>query len=173
VELRDDVVLLRPFVDDDASAVAAACADSEIARFIPMMPHPYTEADARAYLATVAENREAQKRFALAVTEVASGRLVGSIDVRLGDVGSIGCWTAAEARGRGVATRALRLLSRWAVTEGGVERLELATHPENRASQRVAEKAGFAKEGVLRSHTRFREGRRDSVLYSLLPSDLD
>ena len=44
---------------------------------------------------------------------------------------------------------------------------------ENVASQRVAEKAGFTREGVLRAHTAFREGRRDSVLFSLLPSDLD
>jgi [ribosomal protein S5]-alanine N-acetyltransferase len=112
--LRDDAVLLRPSTGEDAPAVAAACADADIARFIPGMP---------------------------------------------------------EARG--FATRALRLLSLWAVTEGGVERLELTTHPENRASQRVAEKAGFVKEGLLRSHMRFREGRRDSILYSLVPSDLD
>ena len=64
------------------------------------------------------------------------------------------------------------LLSRWAVTEGGCQRLELTTHAENLASQRVAEKAGFTREGILRSHIRFREGRRDSVLFSLLPSDL-
>jgi RimJ/RimL family protein N-acetyltransferase len=50
--------------------------------------------------------------------------------------------------------------------------LELTTHPGNIASQRVAEKAGFVREGVLRSHIRFREGRRDSVLVSLLPGDL-
>ena len=48
----------------------------------------------------------------------------------------------------------------------------LTTHPENVASQRVAEKAGFVREGVLRSHMAYRECRRDSVLFSLLPSDL-
>jgi ribosomal-protein-alanine N-acetyltransferase len=98
-------------------------------------------------------------------------RLVGAIDVRLGEVGSIGYWVSPQSRGRGVATRALVLLSRWALRQG-VARLELTTHPENVASQRVAEKAGFVREGVLRSHIRFREGRRDSVLYSLLPSDI-
>ena len=45
--------------------------------------------------------------------------------------------------------------------------------PRNSASQRVAEKAGFTREGVLRAHTAFREGRRDSVIFSLLPADLD
>jgi len=48
------------------------------------------------------------------------------------------------------------------------------THPDNVASQRVAEKAGFQYEGVLRSHLRYRDGRRrDSFVFSLLPSDLD
>jgi RimJ/RimL family protein N-acetyltransferase len=59
------------------------------------------------------------------------------------------------------------------VTKGGVERLELTTHPENIPSQRVAEKAGFTREGVLRAHMKFPDGRRrDSVMFSLLPSDL-
>jgi len=77
------------------------------------------------------------------------------------------------AAGSPPGTRATRLLAEWAVTEGGVQRLELTTHPDNVASQRVAEKAGFTREGVLRSHIRFPEGRRDSVIFSLLPADLD
>jgi RimJ/RimL family protein N-acetyltransferase len=173
VELHDDAVSLRSFRREDTPAVAAACADADIARFIPGMPEPYTELDARSFLARVDADWQSRRRLAFAATDREGGRLLGAIDLRLGEVGSIGYWTAPEARGCGVATRALRLLSRWAVTEGGVERLELTTHPENRASQRVAEKAGSAREGVLRSHIRFREGRRDSILYSLLPSDLD
>jgi len=109
----------------------------------------------------------------MAIADHETGGLVGAIELRLGEEGSIGYWVAPRVRGRGVATRALILLARWAVTEGGVERLVLTTHPENIASQRVAEKAGFVREGVLRSDLRFREGRRDSILYSLLPSDLD
>jgi len=97
----------------------------------------------------------------MAIADHETGELVGAIELRLGEEGSIGYWVAPRVRGR------------WAVTEGGVERLVLTTHPENIASQRVAEKAGFVREGVLRSHLRFREGRRDSILFSLLPSDLD
>jgi RimJ/RimL family protein N-acetyltransferase len=173
VELRDDVVVLRRFTGSDTSAVAAACADPDIARFIPGIPVPYTETDARAYIAMTEELWRERSRLAFAIADASTGTLLGAIDVRLGDVGSIGYWTAPEARKRGIATRALRLLSRWAVTEGGVERLELTTHPANLASQRVAQKAGFQREGVLRSHLRFSDGRRDSVLFSLLPSDVD
>jgi RimJ/RimL family protein N-acetyltransferase len=171
VDLGDETIVLRRFLESDVPAITAACADPETTRFTLHIPHPYTEADARAYLRQTDDNWRAGTHRAFAVADGATGHLLGAIEVKLGETAVIGYWTAPEARGCGVATRALRLLSRWAVTEGGVERLELLTHPENVASQRVAEKAGFVREGVLRSHAHFREGRRDSVLFSLLPSD--
>lgn len=82
-----------------------------------------------------------------------------------------GYWLARDARGRGVATRTLRLLARWAFDHLAVARLELTCAPDNIASQRVAERCGFVREGVLRSHIRFQGGRRDSVMFSLLPSE--
>ena len=170
MELRDGDLLLRPPAESDASAVTAACQDEELARFIPYFPSPYREADAVDWISSVNKGGLA-KTFL--IVDVPSGDVLGAIEVRLGEVGSIGYWVRKQARGRGIATTATRLLSRWAVTEGDVERLELTTHPENTASQRVAEKAGFTREGVLRCHTKFREGRRDSVIFSLLPGDLD
>ena len=162
MELRGDRILLRRFTDADAPAVRRACDDPESARFLPFLPSPYTEADARAYIAFARRSWLDGSRLPFAI-----------VDARTGEVGSVGYWIGAGARGRGIATEALRLLSRWAVREHGIERLELTTHPENLASQRVAEKAGFHREGVLRAYLRFREGRRDTVMFSLLPSDLE
>jgi RimJ/RimL family protein N-acetyltransferase len=170
MELRDGELLLRPPTDADAPAIVAACQDPDLARFIPGFPSPYRESDARAWIAS---RRDVEASRTFLIVNEATGGLSGAIEVRLGETGSIGYWITAEARGRGIATRATRLLAHWAVTEGGVERLELTTHPDNVASQRVAEKAGFTREGVLRGHTRFREGRRDSVMFSLLPGDLE
>jgi RimJ/RimL family protein N-acetyltransferase len=170
VELHDDELLLRPPTDADVPEVVAACQDPELARFIPGFPSPYGEDDARNWIAA---RSGAEDSRTLLIVDASSGELYGAIEVRLGETGSIGYWTAKAARGRGIATRATRLLARWAVTEGGVQRLELTTHPENIPSQRVAEKAGFTREGVLRDHAKFREGRRDSVMFSLLPADLD
>ena len=78
-----------------------------------------------------------------------------------------------SARGQGICTRALRLLSRHALEELELQRLDLVTDPDNLASQRVAEKVGFQREGVLRAHLRHPDGRiRDSVMFSLLPGEL-
>jgi RimJ/RimL family protein N-acetyltransferase len=108
VTLEDDVVRLRPFEDGDVPAIAAACQDPEIPRWTTV-PSPYTEADARAWL-------ESDEEESFAVVDRASGELLGSIGVRYLDDGSgeVGYWVKREARGRGVATRALGLVARWA-----------------------------------------------------------
>jgi RimJ/RimL family protein N-acetyltransferase len=105
-----------------------------------------------------------------------AGVVVGSIGIGVNVHkyrGRIGYWVAAPARGQGVCTRALRLLARWALEELRLQRLDLITDPDNLPSQRVAEKVGFRREGVLRAHLRHPDGRiRDSVLFSLLPGEL-
>ena len=89
------------------------------------------------------------------------------------ETGHIGYWCANEARGRGLTTRALRLVARFGLEELGLGRLELITDPDNLASQRVAKKVGFTREAVLRSHLLHPDGRRrDSVMFSLLPGEL-
>jgi RimJ/RimL family protein N-acetyltransferase len=173
MELRDDGILLRSWRMEDAPAVAAACQDPEIPYWIPFVPSPYTDEDAETYVRGCLEAGDDRRPFAIVDAE--SGRLLGSIDMRVNPMrtGHIGYWVAAEARGRGVCTKALRALCRWALDDLGLERLELLTDPENVASQRVAEKAGFRREGVLRSHLLHRDGRRrDSVMFSLLPGEL-
>ena len=67
----------------------------------------------------------------------------------------------------------MRSLCRWGLGDLELQRLELITEPDNVASQRVAEKVGFQREGVLRSHLMHGDGRlRDSVMFSLLPGEL-
>jgi RimJ/RimL family protein N-acetyltransferase len=166
-------VVLRSWRPEDAPAVATACQDPEIPRWIPFVPSPYTDDDARTYVQACIEAGDDRHPFA--VTDPGTGRLLGAIDMRVSPTrnGQIGYWVAAEARGRGVCTAALRTLSRWAVEELGLGRLELLTDPDNLASQRVAEKVGFRQEGVLRAHLPHRDGRRrDSVMFSLLPGEL-
>jgi RimJ/RimL family protein N-acetyltransferase len=170
VELRDGDLVLRPWSEHDVPALVVACNDPEIARWIPSIPRPYTDDDARAFIER--ETRPEMQSFAIQL----DGALVGAVGLALNSHsyrGHVGYWIAASARGQGVCTRAVRLLSRWALEELKLQRLELITDPENVASQRVAEKVGYRREGVLRAHLKHPDGRiRDSVMFSLLPGEL-
>jgi RimJ/RimL family protein N-acetyltransferase len=177
--LSDGVVALRFFVDDDVPAIAAACAEAEIARWLDQIPQPYTEADARAYVDLCRASWREGTMSTFAITDAATGELLGSVGVRHlsgleEGTSEVGYWVKREARGRGVATHALRLVCGWAVEQPGIARLQLRADVENRPSQRVAENAGFRREGVLRSaRYNARVGRRvDFALYSLLPGEL-
>ena len=171
MRLRDGDIELRPWREEDARAVYEACQDTDIQRWIPVIPRPYTIDDA---LAFVRGEVAADITHSLAVTE--AGAVVGAIGMRVNEqsrTGHIGYWCAPWARRRGITSRALRLLSRFGLEELALERVELVTDPDNGASQRVAEKVGFRREGVLRSHMQHPDGRRrDSVMFSLLPGEL-
>jgi RimJ/RimL family protein N-acetyltransferase len=160
---------------EDAGSLETACHDPEISRWIPFVPRPYTRADAETYLRECIES--GPERYPFAVVDPETGELLGSIDMGLNSHsyrGHIGYWVAKPVRGRGVCTHALRLLARWALEELHLQRLELITDPDNRASQRVAEKVGFRREGVLRAYLLHPDGRRrDSVMFSLLPGELE
>jgi RimJ/RimL family protein N-acetyltransferase len=169
---------LRPWRRDDVPAIAEACRDQEIARWLDLVPQPYSESDARAYVDNCREGWRGGLGATFAVTDSRDEDVLGSIGLRLTDpidaVAEVGYWVKSAARGRGVASRALLLVSDWALTVGGVQRLQLRADELNEPSKRVAERAGFTREGLLRSsHYNPRQGRRvDFVLYSLLPSDL-
>jgi RimJ/RimL family protein N-acetyltransferase len=174
--LHDAEIALRQWSEDDVADLAEACRDPEIPRWIPFVPSPYAEEDAREFVAGATDRWEAAAGASFAIVDASTGKLLGSIGMGLRPMGTghIGYWVAREARGRGVATRALRLLARWAFEELGLGRVELVTDPANRASQRVAEKACFRREAVLRSALQYPDGRRaDSVMFSLLPDELD
>ena len=169
--LADDAVALRPWTDGDVHELVRCCNDPDVRRFIAVIPIPYTAEDARAFVARTVMAGELN----LAVTDRATGALLGAVGVGVkpwdAGMAEIGYWLAPEARGRGAATRALRLLSRWTLREWPIGRLHLMADVDNTASQAVAERAGFTREGVLRSHMAFKGGRRDTVVYGLVAGD--
>ena len=169
--LADEVVALRPWTDGDVDELVRCCNDPLVPRFIPVIPVPYTAEDAREFVARTVMVGELN----LAVTDRASGALMGAVGVALKplDAGwaEIGYGRAPEARGRGAATRALRLLSRWTLREWPIGRLHLMADVDNTASQAVAVRAGFTREGVMRSGMLARGVARDHVVFSLLPGE--
>jgi RimJ/RimL family protein N-acetyltransferase len=174
--LAGDVVLLRPWREADVPGIVLAFSDPVMQRF-SWRSAPYTETDAREYVAEQGEARLRGDALDFALVEPHDQDVVlGAVslhEVRL-DKGcaAVGYWLAHDARGRGAATHAVSLLARWAFAELGLARLELTCGPDNKASQHVAERCGFSREGLLRSHVPFKGARRDSVIYSLLPGEL-
>jgi RimJ/RimL family protein N-acetyltransferase len=159
--LSDGAVALRALAHSDIPALVIACRDREIPRWTSV-PSPYGREDAERFLAIVATESAAGEGIALAVCDAASDRLIGTIGLMevQGDRGEIGYWIAAPDRGRGAAPRAVALLRDWARAELGLRELEILAHRDNRPSQRVAESAGFAATGELRSVARMPPGRR-------------
>ena len=172
--LSDAEITLRAWTLDDVPALTRACQDPEIPRWT-VVPSPYLERHARDFIAGCAADRTAGRELALAIVD-RDDDILGAIGVGRFDwddrKGEIGYWIAREARRRAVGVRATRLLAHWALTELGLERLELLANPANGASQRLAERAGFTREGLLRRYRRRRGEREDLVMFSLLAEDL-
>ena len=172
--LTDGVVALRAWAAADAADIADCCQDPEIPRWTEV-PSPYDEDDARAFIAKSEQARLAGEELSLAVTDAESGELVGAIGVRPGNTEGkvdVGYWVAAPARRRGTAVRAVRLVSSWAFEALGAKRVQVATHPLNEASRRVALRAGFKREGLSLNYQLRKGVWEDRVVFSLAPSDL-
>ncbi len=172
--LREAQIALRPWQEGDIDAIIALCSDPDVARFT-RVPVPYSGSDAQAWLGGLPAGLANGDGLRLAIV-AGGGEPVGSIGLRIDpldrDIAEAGYTVASAARGRGVATTALRLVSRWALRDAGVARVHLSTHLDNAASQRVAERSGFQREGVLRSWEELRGRRIDLVMFSLVAADL-
>jgi RimJ/RimL family protein N-acetyltransferase len=169
--LRAGPILLRRFRIDDAADVAAASTDPEIVRFT-FMRAGLTETDAKKWIEQGNEWwPHGHPRFAIA--DAADERLLGQVGMAVNEhhrSGEAYYWVSPGERRCGVASLALGLLADWAFDEG-VERLFLLIHPENEASNALAERLGFTREGVLRSYEPIKGSRPDLVSWSLLPQD--
>lgn len=176
--LTDGVIALRPWTRDDLGFVVDACQDPELSRYSPAIPFPYTAQDAVGWFESQEPIRLAGRGLDFSVTDAETGELLGAIGLHNFNErwtsAATGYWLAREARGHGYISRALRVVARWAFADLGLARLELTADPENLASQRVAERCGFQREGHLRSHLVVRHSgeRRDSLVYGLLPGEL-
>ena len=99
--LEDDVIALRRWDESDIEDSVVACSDPEVIRWIPRIPTPYSEQDAREFLALADNGWEDGRSFSFAITEQASGRTVGSIGVTVnGAIGEVGYFVFAGHRRR-------------------------------------------------------------------------
>lgn len=169
--LEAEGVILRPFQVKDAAALVAACRDAAILRFT-FMQDGLTEAGAVEWIIRSNERwLNGYPRFAIVHPD--DDRLLGQVglNVNVQHLSAEGhYWMKASDRQRGVASSALGLVADWGFSKG-IQRLFLLIHPENVASNRLAQRMGFTREGVLRSYEPVKDQRPDLVSWSLLPGD--
>jgi RimJ/RimL family protein N-acetyltransferase len=173
--LGDGTVILRHLREEDADAVQRACSDPITQQWLDLLPRPYELEDARWFIDRALSDWQTGHAAVFAIADARDDALLGAAAIQAGRPRRpfVGYWVGPWARGQGVASRAVALISPWAIRTLDAARLELFVEVGNAASERVAEKAGFRREGILRAYDDGRDGPIDLVMFSLLPRDLD
>jgi len=169
-QLHGSTFILRPFQERDFEAALDFSRDQVTALWVPPLP-----ADDPASVVELFEQyRRDGELLHLAIADHASDSYLGEVMVMMCDhqMGEFGCGVVPQARGRGIATEALRLFARWSVANLDIRRLQVLAAQENTPALLVAERVGFRREGVLRAYWDHDGGRVDAVMLSLLPAEL-
>ena len=169
MELIGQHATLRPWRQGDAPSLVKYANNPNVARQLrDRFPHPYTAADARQFIQSVAQARPTTT-FAIAV----AGEAVGGVGFSPGaDVerysAEVGYWLGEPFWGRGLTAEAVQLLSAYAFNTCSMLRLFALPFADNAQSIRVLEKAGFTREAILRASSVKHGAVRDQALYALV-----
>jgi RimJ/RimL family protein N-acetyltransferase len=160
-------LILRPFEARDFGPALELQRDPAVARFVPPLPGT----DGAGVVAFYDECRAAGTLLHLVIADPATGAYLGETMLAPGEhgVAETGCCVAPAARGRGLATAALVLITDWALAELGLARVQVFVAVENTPALRLAESAGFEREGVLRSYWELDGKRVDAVILARIP----
>jgi len=169
-------LIVRPLTAEDAASVTPIFADRQTQRWLPV-PREYGPFEGIAWCTELAvERRDGGGGDHYAIVRREDGRLVGSLWALRTDwvvrATEVSFAVAADARGFGVAAEAIDALTIALILEHGFQRVELRVAPGNLAGRRVAEKAGFTYDGMLRNAGYVHSGRTDLEVWSLVAADL-
>ncbi|MFC4160830.1 GNAT family N-acetyltransferase [Chitinimonas lacunae] len=178
-QAEQDGIRLRPFRLNDVDGYFSASRASveTVGRWLSWLHRDYARHEAEQWVAAcVLGWGEPERPFNFVIEEVASQRLLGGLSVKVISnpakrLGNIGFWVRSDTTGRGVATMATRLAVEFGFDTLQLPRLEIGAAVDNLASRRVAEKAGFQFEGVLRLGLLCNGQPTDEALYSLIAAD--
>ena len=179
VELTDGVIRMRPCRMEDAEVIYAAVRESirEVSRWAPWCSEAYALSDAVNWLAELPGEWSRGRAYHFAVFDAGDDAFLGGCSLSdidpVHNYANLGYWIRSSRAGGGTATAAVRLIARFGLEEAGLSRLEIVAAVGNRASQRVAEKAGAMQEGVQRNQHLVHGRLHDCIMYSLVPADLE
>jgi [ribosomal protein S5]-alanine N-acetyltransferase len=172
-DLTDGVVRLRAWSEDDLATVETASADPRIPE-TTTVPAVYTRPEGEAFVRRQRARTAAGEGWSFAVADARDDEAVGCGVLLLRPqpgVAGIGYWLLPAARGRGLATRAVGLLTDWGLAAAGVVRVEAWVVPGDVASIGVLTRCGFRHEGRLRSFLLLGSHRTDALVFARLASD--
>src|SRR5882724_4319562 len=177
LELTEGPLLIRPYREADAIALYEAVRESvsEVSLWLPWCHQNYSIEESREFIGSRELASQGDEWYSFGVFETDGGRFLGGVGInfinRVHQMANLGYWVRTSAASRGVATAAARLAARFGFEELGLQRIEIVAAVDNIPSQRVAEKAGARREGVLRKRLLIRGESLDAVLFSLLAED--
>jgi RimJ/RimL family protein N-acetyltransferase len=168
---------MRPFHLNDAEETFAAVRESlaELKPWMSWAHDGYSIQETKEIIRITRARWEDSTLYAFAITDAKSGSILGGCSLShihpVYHLCNLGYWVRTSRRGEGIAVRATRIAARYAFEKIGLIRVEIVMAVGNRASQRVAEKAGAHYEGI--HHNRMVVGREiyDAHMYSLIPKD--
>jgi ribosomal-protein-serine acetyltransferase len=178
-ELRNQRIRIRRYLAEDVPLLFEAARESIDETFTRWMPwcHPdYTIAESSAFVLSREEAWQKGEEYDFAIFDLESGAFLGGVALnqfnRDHGLANLGYWIRRSAMGRGIAPIAALLTARFGFEDLGLHRVEIVMAVENERSQRVAEKTGAQREGVLRNRLSIADRRHDAVMYSLVAADL-
>jgi len=176
--LPRNTIRIRPSAVTDAASIVAAVRASavEIAPWMPWAHEGYSLEDSRTWLDLCADGWAAGSQYSFVAVDTTTGEFLGDCSLsqinRVHGFANLGYWVRSSATGQGLASALAERVARFGVEALKLNRIEILTAVENRASQRVAEKIGATREGVLRSRLVVRAEVWDAVIFSITARDL-
>jgi ribosomal-protein-serine acetyltransferase len=178
IELTDEMITLRPIADANPNEVYQAVRESlvDLKPWMSWATEAYSIEDTRDWLTIAAEGWGSGENYAFAIYDAQDSYLCGGAGINninhLYRLCNLGYWVRSSRTGRGIASRATRLLARFGIEQLGMVRIEVVVAVGNTRSLRAVEKAGARREGVLRNRILVGEFVHDAVMHSLIPTDI-
>ena len=178
-EFTDGQLVVRFYRADDVARLFEAVRESipEVSPWLAWCHQNYSIEESRDFIQARTDKSQGEEWYSFGVFDRNNdGRFLGGVGLnfinRVHQFGNLGYWVRTSATGKGVASRASRLVARFAFAELGLHRIEILAAVPNIASQRVAEKLGAVREGLLRKRLLIRGEPQDAVMFSLVREDL-
>ena len=177
IELSDGLVGIRRFRPEDVPLLFAAVRESinELSTSLTWCQVGCSIEQSAAFVSACDTDWEKGERYTFMIFDIKDHTFLGSVGLnhinRTHGFANLDYWVRSSRTHQGIASAAVRLLSRFGLHELGFNRIEIIAGTRNRPSQRVAEKAGAKREGILRNKIMLHGMPHDAVLYSLIAQD--